>query len=247
MKKYVVFGLMLSLGWTSFGQKWKVTPEAGINVLAVEKDTFGTDYKPTFNGGITGSYNFTESFGIRTGVFFTRKAHTITGADTSQVNLFGLEEAIPQLESVDLSIFEESKTRTTQTYLEFPVLATYKFRQFNFYAGPYFSYMLSANSVTQTFTRIPALQAFDVSSIDSTGFISAFLPPAYDEDISKSNSVSGLNTIDVGFKAGFGLEVDNIGLNAYYNYGFLNFRTSNPGRITNYHYLQLSLSYSFGF
>lgn len=248
MKKTLTLVFLVLLGYSAQCQKWQFGPEIGGNFIAVEKDTFGIDFQPAYHAGANVTYNFTDFFALRSGVFFTQKKHTYTESETTMLNLFGLEDGIDGLENVDLSIYSNSRSRVSQYYIELPLLAVYRYKMFNAYLGPYVGYMLFSRSKVEETTEVPALQVIDISALDPEGTFTAFLPPAYSYTYRTTSSQSGLNKWDVGLRGGFGIEIENIGINAYYNYGFLNYRSSvQVGDPQPYNYFQLSVNYNFSF
>ncbi len=230
-------------------QNFSFGPALGANLMAVDKDDLGTVYKPTLNGGGFVTYQLTDHFGLRSGIYYSQKTHTNSQLDTGLLNLFGLENQLPEGVQVDLSTYSIEKSRISQFYLELPLLASYKLEWFNAYLGPYVGYMLHAKRTTFSSTTIPFLQAIDVSGLDPTGgTFTAFLPPPYSEDISDSNSKKGLTNWQFGLQAGIGVEVQNIGANVFYNYGFLKHRTSvQTGQNKPYSYFNASINYKFSF
>jgi len=233
----------------SYGQDFSIGLDLGSNLMTVERDQLGTAYKPTFNGGGLVTYQWTEHVGIRSGIYYSQKMHTITQLDTGLLNLFGLESQLPEGVQVDLKTYSFQKSRITQHYIELPLLASYSLDWFNAYFGPYLGRMVHARQTTFSSTTVPFLQAVDVSALDPTGGVfTALLPPPYSEEITETTSKKGLTNWQFGLKAGMGIEVKNIGVNLFYNYGFLKHRTSvQTGPNKPYSYFQASINYKFSF
>ncbi len=92
------------------------------------------------------------------------------------------------------------------------------------YLGPYFGYLLTANRQEETRTQIPLLNVIDISQIDSTGLISAFLPPADETTTNSASGTRGLNKMDIGFNVGIGYEMNDLHFNLMYSQGLLDYR-----------------------
>lgn len=246
----VLKGFMLAFCFVnlsvSFGQKWHFGPDLGGNLILVEEDAFGNDFQPRFNVGALVTYDFKDYFGLRTGVYFTQKTHSYFESYTSLLNLFGLEDQIPAGANADLNIYEDLKSRTTQYYVEMPLLAYYRYSLFTAYLGPYFGYMVFARSKTETITNVPLLQAIDVSALDPTGTLGGFLPAPYSYSFVNGSSKKDLNPWDIGLRAGFGMEFQRVGVNIFYNYGLTDYRTKvQTGDLNGYNYFQASVNYNF--
>lgn len=233
----------------SKGQQLSIGLDLGTNLMPVEKDDLGKVYKPTFNGGAFVDYDFTNHFRIRSGIYYSQKTHTTSQLDTGLLNLFGLEDQLPAGIPLDLSTYSVEKSRIAQFYVELPVLATYKLEWFSVYMGPYFGYMVNTNRATSSSTTIPFLQTVDLATLDPTGgILTAILPPAYSEDFNQSSSDAGLKKLELGLRAGIGMEFNNIGVNMAYNYGFLRHRMAvQTGDNKPYSYVQVSINYKFSF
>jgi len=244
MLKYGLLLIFSCFFLKGYAQKWHFGPDLGGNLVAVEQDSFGKDFKPLFHVGGFVSYQFNGFFSLKSGVYFSQKTHTIHQNDTSKLNLFGFEDQIPAGANADLNIYTAIKSRTTQYYVEMPLLATYSYKQFSAFLGPYVGYMVFARSKTETVTNVPLLQAVDVSSLDPTGTIATFLPDPY--EFKESTSKKGLNGIDLGLRGGVGMDFQHVGVALSYNYGLLPFRSKvQSGDVQFYNYFQTTINYKF--
>lgn len=230
----------------AYAQKLQFGPDMGGNLIAVEQDKFGDDFKPLFHVGGFVSYQFKPYFSVKSGVNFSQKTHSFHQNDTSKLNLFGFEDQIPAGANADLNIYTAIKSRTTQYYVEIPLLARYSYKQFNVFVGPYLGFMVLARAKTQTITNVPLLQAIDISALDPSGTIAPFLPEPYTETFSNSASKKALNGIDLGLRGGVGIDYQRIGIALSYNYGLLPFRAKvQTGDKQFYTYFQSTVNYQF--
>ena len=246
VKKLILATLLFCLSHSISAQKWGFGPEFGINTIPIQTDTFGTSFKPTFHLGGVATYNLNDYFGLRAGAFFTQKTHFNSTVDTSILNLFGLEDFLGG-DNLDLSVYNNTKSKANQFYLEIPILGTFHYDKFNAFLGPYVGYMVFARTQKEETTYIPVLQAVDITALDPTGTIGGFLPPASSYLLTNGSSQTGLKNLDFGIRGGVGIEFDRIGINAYYNYGLLPYRPSvQIGETKPYRHFHFSVSYLFG-
>lgn len=232
-----------------YGQRLKLGPEIGLNLMEMSSGEIGTNYQPGFHGGANVEYQFGEHFSLRSGVFASQKRQSYQSYDSTLVNLFGLEEAIG-LDSVNLYSYTTIDRTVAQIYIEIPLLASYHYKQFSVYAGPYFAYMLTARTREKKWIDTPFLRVVDIKSLlpqnDQIDLLLATLPPADETTFDDSKSKSGLRTFDMGIKAGLRYMWDDFGLNVNYQYGIFDYQTTNKDEFENHSYLQVSLNYNFG-
>jgi hypothetical protein len=117
-----------------------------------------------------------------------------SGVDPEQI------DSIAQSFGANTDILEESKELTSELVIEIPILANYKYKNFNIYAGPYFSFLLSANKKKV--------------SADET-------------ETSSNSSTENLNLFDIGFNIGVGYEFNQLHFNLMYSQSFNDYRKDN--------------------
>lgn len=234
--------LIIGFSITSTAQKLEFGPEIGTNVLSIDEDNLGAKYLPNFHAGAIVIYSFNEYWSVKSGVFFTQKSHYYSESDTSKLSLFGLEDQIDQIENLNLDVYSFMNSRTSQYYLELPILGTFNYKKFNVSLGGYANYMLYSRTKKEEITEVPLLQVIDIKSLDPTGLLSNFLPEPYSYSLNENATAIGLANWDFGLRFGLGMEIDHIGINAYYNLGLSNYRSQ---LTTRYNYAQLSLNYKF--
>lgn len=239
----------LSMSLISYGQKIKLGPELGFNIIPMSSNELGTNYQPGFQLGANIEYHFGDHFSLRSGVFATQKRQSFQSHDSVLVNLFGLEELIGN-ESLNLNSYTTIDRNVTQTYIEIPLVASYNYKQFSFFAGPYFGYMVASRQRELRTIDTPFLRAINLGSFLPDGLdtdlLLAFLPPGKQTTFSESNSSSTLRSFDMGIKAGVRYQWDDLGLNVNYQYGFFDYETTSKDAFENHSYLQVTLNYNFG-
>lgn len=217
-------------------QKVSVGPELGINIIPMENTNYGYNYQLGFHLGGHLKYHISDKFKISTGIYMTQKKKMYDNADTSSVfeyfgDLFqfgGIDEqeidSIAQEFGVNTNIYEDTKGMVSELFIKVPILANFKFQNFNTYIGPYTSLLFSANKKQEIRTQIPLMNVIDISQFDTTGFASAFLPEADETEISSKSDKTNLNSIDIGFNIGIGYEMNNLHFNLFYSQSFLDYR-----------------------
>ncbi|MCB0402285.1 MAG: PorT family protein [Flavobacteriales bacterium] len=217
-------------------QKLSIGPELGINVIPVENSNMGKNFQMGYHIGAQLKIHVSEHFKLGTGLYFTQKKKMYQQNDTSSVfDLFGsfIELSGLSAQEVDslvssfganTDVTEETKGVVAATFVKIPLLATYHYKNFNLYGGPYAGFLIMANRKEETRTQIPLMNVIDVSQFDSTGLFSAFLPAADETTTSQTSGTDGLNKMDVGFIAGIGYEMNQLHFNLMYSQGLLDYR-----------------------
>ena len=73
MKKIFTLILTTIFIGSGFSQKISIGPEAGLNIISVEKTDIGNNYQLGYHFGGHLKYHFSKSFKLSTGVFLTQK------------------------------------------------------------------------------------------------------------------------------------------------------------------------------
>ncbi len=240
------------------GQKVSIGPELGINIIPIENTNLGYNYQLGFHFGGHVKYHISEKFKISTGLFITQKKVKYEAADTSSIfekykSLFQLAnideqelDSIAQSFGVNTDVLESTQGMHSEVFIKIPVLANYKYKNFNMYLGPYFGLLLMANKKEEIRTQIPLMNVIDFSQFDSTGFASAFLPEADETETSSKSTTENLNSLDIGFNAGIGYEMNNLHFNLMYSQSFLDYRKDRAeDKLTPLKTIRLSIVYLF--
>lgn len=254
MKIFLITAICI-ISASVYSQKIHVGPEIGMNAIQIEKEDVGKNFQPGWYGGIAFEYDFIDNFGIKTGFYYTQKRQRYTDADTSNIlsSLGGLIDLGDSLDLgeldiplLDLNSYTTTTGRQSQHYFEFPVLAQFKYKGLGVYAGGYFGFMFAARSKETAITNTPITQTIDISSFDSTGFLSFLIPPGTSESFSESSVQQNLRTFDYGIKAGIGYTSNNIGIHAAYQFGIPDYRIDKGNSdLQNHQYFQFSVNYMF--
>lgn len=236
MRRLFILICVILLANISYSQKVSIGPELGLNIIPIENTNYGYNYQLGFHFGGHLKYHISDKFKISTGLFLTQKKKQYSFSDTSSVfetysQLFqfgGIDEeevdSIAQSFGANTDVYDDTKGMVSEIFIKIPVLANFKFKNFNTYIGPYFGVLLTATKKQETRTQIPLLNVIDISQFDSTGFASAFLPAADETSTSKRSDTKDLNIIDIGMNLGIGYEMNNLHFNLMYSQGFLDYR-----------------------
>jgi hypothetical protein len=258
MKRLLLSIIILMSTNNYFSQKITLGPEIGINLIPIEKTEIGSNYQLGFHFGGHVKYHISEKFKISTGVFITQKKVKFESRDTSSIfeyykslfQLAGINEqeidSIAQSFGVNTDVLESTQGMHSEIFIKVPILANYKYKNLNIYLGPYFGLLLMANKKEKVRTEIPLLNVIDISQFDSTGFASSFLPEADATESSSTSTKENLNSLDIGFNAGIGYEMNNLHFNLMYSQSCLDYRKDRgDDDITPLKTIRLSIVYLF--
>ena len=236
MKRTLLLITLITFTFIGYSQKISLGPELGVNIIPMESTNYGNNYQLGFHLGGHLKYHVSDNFKISTGLYFTQKKKRYNFSDTSSVfeyfgDLFqfgGIDEeevdSIAQSLGANTDVYANTEGMVSEVFLKIPVLANFKFKNFNTYIGPYFGMLLTATKKQETRTQIPILSVIDISQFDSTGFASAFLPEADETTTSKRSGTKNLTTLDVGMNVGIGYEMNNLHFNLMYSQSFFDYR-----------------------
>lgn len=223
-------------------QELSFGPEIGLNLINIEKTEIGSNYSPSINIGGFVAYELSKYFSLKSGIYFTQKNKRYQSFDTSLIPLLGLID-IGEFDAIDLNTYSNTKSQSRQNYIQIPISIDFEINSLSLSAGMYFGYSISSRTKSIDYKTTPIASLIDVSSIDSTGLFSLFIPKPYEEIYSEDNNLSHLKAFDYGFKFGLGYRIDDIRLNASYLYGISDFSSIYP---ENHQYIQLGIQYVFG-
>lgn len=173
MNLRIVAIMVFSLGATAaMAQKVGIKGGANFTNLYVD-DVDDENMKIGFDAGLYYRGYVTDNFGIQTEFLFTQK-----GSELQYHNVLG----------------GSGKYRFNLNYLEVPILAVFKFGNFNIHAGPYIGFLVGVN----------------IKDVDDDGDIN---------DI-ESLDRDDFNTVDTGIAGGIGFDFTGGMIGVRYSYGF---------------------------
>lgn len=247
MNKYLFALITVFFSVTnSFAQELRLGHEVGLNLINLNKPDLGSNYAVCWSGGVHSTYSFTDYFSLRSGILVSQRKKYYESADTSQLPLIGFDPSSLGIPGVDFSVYSTTTVVKTQLGIEIPIMASYNYKGLSIFAGPYVNMMVGAWSKELTKTTIPLLKAIDIDSLDPSGTIGAFLPPAENEIFVESSSKSNLRFFDYGFKGGVSFTGDNFTTSVMYNYGLPDYRISKGTDDKSSHqYFSVNVAYTF--
>ena len=233
--------------------------ELGGNIIPVENNSLGTNFQLGPYTGVSVNYNLSDKISFSSGLYFSQRKKMYFSNDTSSVLSafddllsFGGGSSIEldsliNIPGVDLNVYEDTKGIATENYLEIPLLVSYNYKNLVISAGPYFGFLLNGRKKEETRTTTPIFQVFDISSIDSTGLLSMFLPPADETEFNETSSIDNLKRFDVGAAFGVGYMIDQLKFNLSFTMGFNDYRIEQAEEAKSTHKaIRISISYYFG-
>jgi len=259
MKQSILISLMLLLSCLSMNaQKVFAGLELGSNIIPVENANLGNNFQLGPYTGVSLNFNLTEKIRISSGLFFSQRKKMYFRNDTSSVlsafdDLLSFGGTSLELDSlinipgVDMNVYENTKGMATENYLELPLTISYNYKNFVVSGGPYIGFLMNGRKKEETRTTTPIFQVFDISSIDSTGMLSMFLPPADETESKETSSIDNLQRFDIGASFGIGYMMDNVKFNLNYTLGFKDYRIDRGEEDKSTHKaIRVSVSYYFG-
>jgi len=260
MKHRIFFiGVLLLIISNTKGQGLNVGIELGSNIIPIEKTDLGRNFHIGPYAGVSVKYDFSEKLSISSGLFFSQRKKMYFSSDTSLLmsafddffsflggGSMGLDSLL-DIPGVDLNVYEKTKGIATENYIELPVMVSYTLRNISVSAGPYIGFLMNGKKKEEIRTTTPLLQVVDISTFDTTGFISSFLPPADETVFDESSSIDNLKRITVGAAFGLGYSMDNVRFNLNYTMSFDDYRIDRGEDEKDVHKsIRVSVSYFFG-
>lgn len=248
--------LLLALNISlSYAQKLEFGPELGFNLIKVETQNIGDNYQIGWHTGVFSEYELKKWFGVSAGLYYTQKRHSFESSEVSQnaLSLLLAQQGIDIIDGIDLNTYSQTNGRVSLNYLQLPILAVFKHKNFNLKLGGYFGYMFNTRSKTNEvkttpFVSVVDLGALGLDAIDPSisQLLGSFLPEPTETNFSETTSKNGLSSIDFGLKSGITYQANAVGFSAYYVYGLKDYRSSlTTSSIENNSYFQFSIAYSF--
>lgn len=239
-----------------FAQKTTIGLESGVNLIGTQKTEISTDFNPGLHMGFTLKYDLKSNLSLNSGLFYTQKKKRYTSHDTTSIlngigGLIGIDSSFA-IDGMDLNSYSATNGLSTMNQVELPIYVSYEHKHFVFNAGGYLSFQMNARNKEHKVTQTPIFEAIDIenliSNFDSTGFISSFLPPAYEETTSENSSMDNLAQMDYGLLFGVSYRVNNLQFNAKYILGIPDYRIEirTEDEKSRHQFLRLSLTYFLG-
>ena len=254
----IMFSILLFSFFSASAQKIYAGLELGSNIIPIEKSALGNNFQIGPYAGFSLNYNLSENLRISSGLFFSQRKKMYLKSDTSSVlsafddllslggNSLGLDSII-NIPGVDMNVYNNTEGIATENYIELPIMLSYKHKNLIVSAGPYFGFLMNGKKKEEIRTTAPILQVFDVSSIDSSGLLSIFLPPADETKFSETSSIDNLKRMDIGGAFGIGYQINNLKFNLNYTLGFNDYRINQEGEGKSTHKaIRISINYYFG-
>lgn len=227
-------------------QTMSVGPELGMNLIQIEKQEIGNNYQPGWYGGLMYDYKINDYLSIRSGIYYSQGRHGYSSADTNIVSfLEDIVDSSMMVPGLDLNTYTTVEGRQSLHYVQIPLQANFSWKKIQLSLGGYVGFLVGANQKEKTTEETPFLTTVDLESIDPTGFLSLFLPPAYQETTSNTSDTDGLRTFDYGLKGSLGYEIDQFGVRASYSFGLPSYRSSDNNPVIRNKYFQFSIYYLF--
>jgi hypothetical protein len=260
MQKTITSFLFLFYFSAASCQKTLIGFSLGSNIIPIEKTAFGTNYQLGPFTGIKIQHKLTDRFCLSSGLFFSQRKKMYLTRDTSSVldsfeglfNALGasaidLETLLGDLPFADLNVYNVTTGIATENYLEVPLLASFYHENLFLSAGPYVGFLMNGRKREETRSTAPLLQVLDLSSIDSTGLLSLFLPPADETTYDEYASIAQLRRLDIGAVFSLGYSINNVEFNLSYTLGFNDYRADSGGDPKNTHKaIRIAICYYFG-
>lgn len=233
-------------------QKLSWAPELGANISLLDNSEIGYNAQFGYYGGLRIRYKLNSKFTLNSGVVCNQKKVRYSQS-YEQSNLF-LDQALSFLGGgIDAFLNTKSQVniegRVNENFLEIPIQLNYNYKRFAVSGGPYIGYLLFAQRNEIKETRFPLSDAVDLGALVGGGvagdLINSFLPPAYSESTSSSNSINDLNKIDLGASIEIGYEFENYCINVSYAHSFLDYRSNSSEDLKSFRVISISTAYYF--
>ncbi len=205
-------------GQQAFFKKLTVEPYLGVNISPKIENELAKDYFVNANGGLLLNYDILNDFQLHLGVGLSDRRFQYANRDTSFVldeYRFLLELAGVDVDELEMTLsqnglqfnrYSSTNGIAKSLQLEIPVGASYSYKSFQFNAGGYFSFLINGKKSELEESRIPLLETVTIDSIDQSGLVSSFLPPAQSSQINELSNIDNLNRFNFGFRFGVGYQ-----------------------------------------
>lgn len=228
-------------------QKMFLGPEIGMNLIKIDEQNFGDNYRPSLYLGAAFDYQLNDLLSFKTGIYVSQKRQAFAESDTSLSEIFNFigTSTIP---GIDLNTYTTVYSRQSQFFIEIPLMASVRWNGLELFGGGYFGFNVLSSRKDKTVSNTPFMSTLQLDSLlgEAGGLLGAFLPKAYEELVSESSDNSNLKNFDYGLKIGVGYQKNQFGFFTSYNLGLADFRKDRGTKeIQRHQYFQFSIRYMF--
>jgi hypothetical protein len=233
-------------------------PELGMDVVPLGTNGIHRNYQLGLHAGLGGEYDFTDHFGLRTGLYFSQDRKTTESFSSYSllenlqgiISSFGISnemiDSLAGAAGVNLNVNEKRSEFLAMNYLMIPVQAAWKMGSTELALGPYAAFNIGGRKKESLTTSSPFLQTVDLASLDTTGFLSLLLPPAESVKITESSLPGYVRSFDYGLLASIVYSTEHLRFGLHYQYGFTDFRNPAPeGSFKSHRALRFSVAWRF--
>lgn len=177
------------------GPKLGVKGGANLSQLFVDQPNVeGENMKIGYHFGLFGKIPIASFLAIQPEVLYTNVGSKVTYGGSDLATVLGIEEG---------------EVRFNLNYIQVPLALVVNLGAFNIHAGPYVSYLMSANVKD---LNVSDLNSTEIADLDTNDF----------------------NRLDYGLMGGIGVDLSNFSIGARYNYGMQEIGESDfAGALTN--------------
>jgi len=255
--KNILIYLLCILPAYGFAQKIKFGPEAGLNIMLLNKSAIGNNAQLAYTLGGNFRYSISKHLQFNSGIYLAQKKvhyqQNYSQANTLINTLIELAGGFDSL-GIDPTLINTSSEVNVEGvinehFIQLPLEIIYNYERLNVFGGAYAGYLLTANRNEIKETRFALTEAIDIGALAGGGatgtLINSFLPPPYKKEVSSSHSKKDLNKLDIGFTLGAGYELDNFCFTIHYTQGFLDYRSSGGSEHQSFKYISFTTTYLF--
>ncbi|MDX2359631.1 MAG: outer membrane beta-barrel protein [Crocinitomicaceae bacterium] len=237
MRTFIITAVTIIFSFQASAQKIFVGPEIGLNLINVQEQEIGDNFQPGLYAGAAVDYQFFDWLSLRTGVYCSQSRHSYSSEDTSALDLLGglggglggLLDSSFAIPGIDMNTYTSIEGRRSHYSIQIPIQANFSWKNIQLFVGGYVGFMIAGSQKQKTIERSPLMETIDLGAIDPSGFISAFLPPAYAETHEETSGTEGFRVFDYGLKFGLGYQLKEFGVQASYSFGIPDYRNDNEG------------------
>lgn len=270
MKLFKHFSLCIALlsSGLLFSQEVWVGPKAGLNIMPIEYSRLtGNKFSLGFHVGGTVEYRFNKWFSVAADLLYTTKNKAYEKKENESaikkvsglLSIFGQSAASGgQIDSLmqtvsryaNDTVYSTTKGFVKLGYIEIPVMAKFRYKEFSFAAGPYVALLFSNKASEELRQDIPLLTALkptlDTISPLITQVISGLFP-AYDAPkITNEIQSNDVKMFDYGFVADITYQSSsNVTFSLRYTQGLTNYRSPEIRKNDYHSIINISIGYLF--
>lgn len=238
-------------------EKFSLEPYLGLNLQKQPENTLTNNFFVNGHGGLKVNYEIGQRFSAHIGLGLSDRRQQYKSLDTNSV----IEEYrfFLELAGVDVDQIKETLKqnglkldRYTETIgvakilqLEVPFSLSYTWKSFQFDGGGYVGFLLSSKKNEQANSRIPLLESVELDSIDQSGQISSFLPPANSSSLDELSNSDNLNVMFYGLRLGVAFQYkSNVSFYGNYSLDLNSYKIDENNLLTNNHsFFRIGVAY----